>query len=367
MLKETSMKNVFKTVEVNGLDDFDLKTYLEMAAPLVEKQIKEELEKEKSLKVEMAVVVNMARRSDDEIISARPLFNSGIQYFYISTNILETYEKMKQKAIESFATKTSGGSGWVFQSIENLILKVDKYNPLRGEGYINLPATIKTKKAVINVENKDNRCFEYGILSAQHHDKIKEKYERPSKYKEHLDKLNFTGIEFPVSLKDIDKFEKNNPEIRVNVFGYDKSVLILRINKTDPQNAIDLLFITNEEKQHNCWIKNLSRVLSAQVSKHEHKAYFCKRCLNKFSTPEKLNENIEICKENSACKIEVPKPVETISFKNFKKSTRVPFVIYADFEAITEKNRFSHAKSRKIVYRKISKTYSIRVLLLCKK
>ena len=112
----------------------------------------------------------------------------------------------------------------------------------------------------------------------------------------------------------------------------------MRINKTDPQNAIDLLLITDgKEKQHYCWIKSFSRLLSAQVSKHDGVIYFCKRCLNHFSKPEKLNEHIEVCIENSACKIEVPKPGETISFKNFKKSMRVPFVIYADFEAVTEK------------------------------
>ena len=128
-----------------------------------------------------------------------------------------------------------------------MFLKFDRINPLKGEGYIDLPAAIRTKKAVINVQNKDNRCFEYAILSALYHNEIKEKHERPSKYKAHLGKLNFTGIEFPVSLKDIDKFEKQNPEIEVNVFGYERSVHILRLNKSDPQNAIDLLFITNEE------------------------------------------------------------------------------------------------------------------------
>ena len=95
-----------------------------------------------------------------------------------------------------------------------------------GGSYNDLPKEIKTKKAVMNVQNKDNRCFEYAILSAQDHDKIKEKYERPSKYKAHLGKLSFTGIEFPVSLKDIGKFEKNNPEVKVNVLGYEKSVHI---------------------------------------------------------------------------------------------------------------------------------------------
>ena len=177
----------------------------------------------------MAEAVNMARRSDDKVIKARPFFNSGIQYFNNPTNILETYEKMKQKTIESFATYTSGGSGWIFQSIENLFLKVARFNLLKGEGYIDLPTAIKTKRAVINVKNKDNKCFEYAILSALHHNEVDQKQTNsPSQYKKYLGKLNFTGIEFPVSLKDIDKFEKQNPEIKVNVFGYERSVHILR-------------------------------------------------------------------------------------------------------------------------------------------
>ena len=87
----------------------------------------------------MAVTVNMARRSDDKIVSVKPSFRSGIQHFNSSTNIPETFETMKQKIIESFATYTSGGSGWVFQSIKNLLLRIDKNIPLNGSSYIDLP------------------------------------------------------------------------------------------------------------------------------------------------------------------------------------------------------------------------------------
>ena len=179
-----------------------------MTALLIEKQLKEELKKEKSLKIETAVMINLVRRSDDKIIYINPYFRSGVQYINSSTNIPETFEIMKQRMIELFETFTSGGSGWIFQNIDRLFLNVDKNVPLNGSSYIDLLKEIKTKKAVINVQNKDNRCFEYAILSFQHNKEIKEKHERPSKYKEHLNKLNFTGIEFPVSLKDIDKFEK---------------------------------------------------------------------------------------------------------------------------------------------------------------
>ena len=43
--KKNALKDVSRTFELDGSDDTDLKTYLEMAAPHVEKQIKEELKK----------------------------------------------------------------------------------------------------------------------------------------------------------------------------------------------------------------------------------------------------------------------------------------------------------------------------------
>ena len=113
--------------------------------------------------------------------------------------------------------------------------------------------------------------------------------------------------------------------------------------------------------------KNFSKLVRSQVTKYEHKAYFCKRCLNHFSTPEKLNEHIEVCKENSACKIEVPKPGETISFKNFKKSMRVPFVIYADFEAVTEKKIPQHQIQKNLILKNIKNILHQDFVIMLKK
>ena len=112
--------------------------------------------------------------------------------------------------------------------------------PQKGVSYIDLPQPINAKRAVINVQNQDNRCFEYASLSALHRNEVKDSHQKPSKYKKYAGELDSTGIEFPVSPKDIGKFEKKNPGIGVNVYGYEKSVYLLRMNKTDPQNAIYL-------------------------------------------------------------------------------------------------------------------------------
>ena len=44
------------------------------------------------------------------------------------------------------------------------------------------------------------------------------------KLQEQAEELNWNGINFPASWKDIDKFEKNNPTISVNVYGYENGI-----------------------------------------------------------------------------------------------------------------------------------------------
>ena len=57
------------------------------------------------------------------------------------------------------ATFQSMGSGWRLYSIIQLELHTVRYNPLRGETWIPLPKELANKKAIINVKNKDNKCF----------------------------------------------------------------------------------------------------------------------------------------------------------------------------------------------------------------
>ena len=175
--------------------------------------------------------------------------------------------------------------------------KTTSSNPQKEMGFIKTPSPFKLKRVIINVQNKNNRGFEYAILSAIYNNEIKVKPERPSKYKKHLGKLDFTGIEFPVSLQDIDKFEKKNPRIGVNVYGYEEEVYISRTNEEDPQNAIDLLLITKEENRNiYCWIKNFSKLMEAAEVNED--AYFCKNCFKRFSSTAKLQYHLIKCIEN---------------------------------------------------------------------
>ena len=102
----------------------------------------------------------------------------------------------------------------------DLTTHMARYRPLRGSSYIPLPIRLRSKRAIIKVKNKDNKCFMWSVLAALH--LAQRDAERIWKYKDHVSTLNFSGIWFPVKLVDIPKFEKQN-EISVNMFGYEKS------------------------------------------------------------------------------------------------------------------------------------------------
>ena len=87
----------------------------------------------------------------------------------------------------------------------------------RGSSYTELPQWLKSKKTVINPQNKDEECFKWAVIGAFHHEDIKHHPDRISLLRSYEKHYNWKGLNFPVSIKKNDKFEKNNPGISVNV------------------------------------------------------------------------------------------------------------------------------------------------------
>ena len=79
--------------------------------------------------------------------------------------------------------------------------------------------------------------------------------------------LNWEGLKFAVNLSDINKFENHNSTISVNVFAYEKLVYPLRISEHNykRESTVNLLLISDDTKQHYCWIKYIGKLLSLQT------------------------------------------------------------------------------------------------------
>ena len=242
---------------------------------------------------------------------------------------------MTERILEKMVTFQPMGSGWRLYSIIKLELHTTRYTPLRGETWIPLPKELADKKATINMNNKDNKCFLWCVLRALNPcEKDSQRIDKKLKEKENT--LNMEGIECPVSLKDIDKFEKQNPTISITVFGYKgKSVYPLRnSDNTVREHKISLMLIEKDGVQHYCLVNKLSRLLSSQISNHNGKNIFCDRCLNSFWCEQSLNKHLEYCSNHKAVKIEMPKKDDILKFKNYYKGEKAPIIFYADIESL---------------------------------
>ena len=105
------------------------------------------------------------------------------------------------------------------------------------------------------------------------------------------------------------------------------------------KTTLDLLLISEEEKQHYVWIKDFNRFMFKQ-NKHQHRQYFCTYCLQYFPSKETLNKRTPNCiVVNGKQAVRMPKKGSLVLFKNFHKQLPVFFVIhvYADFEVLTQK------------------------------
>ena len=91
------------------------------------------------------------------------------------------------------------------------------------------------------------------------------------------------------------------------------------------------MLIGKDGIKHYCLVKNQSRLLSSQLSKHHGKKHFCNRCLNSFGTQEVLDKHLEYCDKHEAVKIKMPDEGTMLKFRNYDRKERVPFIVYADF------------------------------------
>ena len=95
------------------------------------------------------------------------------------------------------------------------------------------------------MQNQDDECFKWCVATALNPvDKDQERIIK--KLQIQAKNLNWNDIKFPVNLNDIDKFERRNVAISVNVFGYDEDVYPLRVSKVCSLKIVDLLLIAND-------------------------------------------------------------------------------------------------------------------------
>ena len=221
------------------------------------------------------------------------------------------------------------GSGWIFNEVKQMDVHIAKYQPLRGSTFVQLPNYIRNKRAVVNVQNNDNKCFVWAILSALY--PVNRSSHRRMNYIQHLEDISWMEFQMPMKVQDIAKFEDKN-ELSINVYDFKESNFApLRISKFKHERCINLLYYEN----HYCWIKSLDRLLRDQ-NKHNGK-HFCPCCIFPLRSKEAMEKHFMACRNGNHTRITMPSSDDNIlEFKNVHRQLEAPMIIYADFECLTE-------------------------------
>ena len=332
--EKSAFKGFTSQYVIKGSPDYDTTTFLTVAKPFLINI----MDKNRNIKVRLYLNCTMKRTDSDGFtyISKFAFHSIGQKLILEATDPHEIYKEMMDEIEEEVQkVEHAEGSGWVFVEVENLTLHTNKWNPLGAGSYIDLPEYLKKKKAIINMKNEDNKCFMWSILRALNpKDGHPERIDKDLKSKE--DTLKMKGIKYPVDFRDIDRFEKQNPDISITVLGYSKeeNVFPLKISKIkeNRKHQIVLLLIKDGENSHYCLVNNISALLTIQFNNHKGKREYCFNCLNSFKTAEALEKHLEYCNLNECVKLNMPSPGSFVKFDNFLNMEKAPFSIYADFE-----------------------------------
>ncbi|KAJ8910231.1 hypothetical protein NQ315_015923 [Exocentrus adspersus] len=295
--------------------------------------------------------VKQTDESQEDIIDIK-CFNTSNQVINSSMDLDEVLNMFMDILINQASEFQERDSGWALEHIMYLEVNVNKHIAMGGSSYIKLPKFIENKKAVINVNNQDQHCFLWAIISALY--PARARVNQVSSYPHYSNVFNTQGMSFPVKLSAVKKFElKNN--ISINVFGLERKfdnnkityevVGPLYYSQKKLGLHINLLLITDDNgNSHYCWIKNFSRLVSSQINSREHKKYFCDGCLLHF-TCEKLLQRHQ-AHDCNHIRTYMPSTEyrkdkcgnfvrgNILKFDNYEKQMEVPFVVYADFESV---------------------------------
>ena len=185
-----------------------IREYLNMIRPYLVDMInyhKNQSEWKIQLSVEI-IFISSKSNSDETRIMHTKSINTKIMIGSDTNEVIEElFKSLLQRYRENLEEKMRV-SEFIFDGVNMLYCDLNEISLNRGGSYIDSPVWLKNKKATINPNNNDNKCFQYVLTVALNYEKIKKDPQRISKIKPFIDLYNWKEIDFPPQGKDWKKF-----------------------------------------------------------------------------------------------------------------------------------------------------------------
>lgn len=297
-----------------------------------------------------------------------------------SADFSRTYDRQMNKMADQLSIIEGRGSGWSYHSSRRMLVKIWRLVPQTGTGGRDVPIWVQNKKGKINVQNEDDMCFVWSILSCLLADQVPEKnrnkvenYEKLVEFRDgrvyqtkyyqnrnltktirdlegiEITLLDLRGITFPFSFDQIDRFLELNPHLSIQIMATNEMrephILYQMPDGKERCTHVDLWLYQGPNRDgtkdisHFMWIHKFDTFFGRNNTRKT-----CDRCLAGFVSEEKLLEHKKKCgeREEIPVKADMPKMIKTengevpprAQFTDWKKCLPSPYVIVMDFEAI---------------------------------
>ena len=157
--------------EKSALENFAEKYIIDGEAKVTPKQyfvskateLKDFFRNHRNLKTRLVLICLMEKQDVEKrktiFIQDRAYLQSESQINLEATDVKELLSKMIYEILNKIASDQKNGSGWFFKEVLNLEIHTVDNKPMKWSSYIPLPDFVAKKNAILNMRNKDQKCF----------------------------------------------------------------------------------------------------------------------------------------------------------------------------------------------------------------
>ena len=252
-----------------------------------------------------------------EVKDMKPQYlHTGKRRFMNHEELLENLDAMLGTILLHNAHFVRQSSGLVLADVVSFRFKVCEFLPLVWRAYKELLTFLAKKKAIVNIQNTDNRCFGYAMASARAPPLVHVEHAyRPGNYNHLFTEYGLDQLNYPVEHADFPAIE-DKLGVGINVFSlFDdegKGRYPLYATKKVFARTVDLLY----RDEHYAWMKNFRRFM-ADLSRNQT-LHWCRSCLEHSDTEEVLKTHKLYCRgvDTSGKVILLPDENRKVKFEN---------------------------------------------------
>ena len=165
-----------------------------------------------SARVQATTSIRFRIEYEDGIIDRDRLpFNSQMMDIFQGSDLSELVTGMFSYMKTQIENLALANNRFIFDEVLFIDINVHQLNFTRGSSYLPLPDWVSRKRGVIKPKNEnDEECFKWAVIAALHYVDIRSHPERISNLRRFEDNCDWSGLEFPLSIKGIREFEKEN-------------------------------------------------------------------------------------------------------------------------------------------------------------